>query len=101
MPHLSLGMMAACSPRAEEAPRPNIIFIMSDDHVWQAVSAYNERLQYVAPTPNIDHIVRDGMLFERCLVTNSICGPSCAAILTGKYSHLNKFPTNVSAAHPF
>jgi arylsulfatase A-like enzyme len=97
----SLGIMSACSPGAEEAPRPNIIFIMSDDHAWQAVSAYNERLRYVAPTPNIDRIARDGMLFERCLVTNSICGPSRAAILTGKYSHLNNFPTNVSPAHPF
>jgi hypothetical protein len=52
---LLLGIMAACSPQPKG---PNIIFIMSDDHAWQAVSAYNERLRYVAPTPNIDRIAR-------------------------------------------
>jgi arylsulfatase A-like enzyme len=74
--------------------QPNIIFIMSDDHGYQAISAYNERLKTVAPTPNIDRIANAGMLFNRCLVTNSICGPSRAVILTGKYSHLNGFMSN-------
>ncbi len=74
--------------------RPNILFIISDDHAYQAISAYGGRLAEVAPTPNIDRIAKEGMLFERCLVTNSICGPSRAAILTGKYSHLNGFVDN-------
>ena len=90
----SLGILAACSPKSQEAQRPNIIFIMSDDHAWQAVSAYGNRLKDVAPTPNIDRLATEGMRFDRCLVTNSICGPSRAVILTGKYSHLNGFLTN-------
>ncbi len=97
----SLGIMASCTSQPEEAAPPNIIFIMSDDHAWQAVSAYNERLQYVAPTPNIDRIAQDGMRFDRCLVTNSICGPSRAAILTGKYSHMNEYVANVYRAGDF
>ena len=78
----------------EDQKRPNIVFIISDDHAYQAISAYGGRLAEVAPTPNIDRIAEEGMLFERCLVTNSICGPSRAAILTGKYSHLNGFIDN-------
>ncbi len=74
--------------------RPNIIFIISDDHAYQAISAYGGRLAEVAPTPNIDKIANEGMLFNRCLVTNSICGPSRATILTGKYSHKNGFIDN-------
>lgn len=72
-----------------EPERPNIIFIMSDDHAYQAVSAYNERLKDAAPTPQIDRIADNGIRFDRALVTNSICSPSRATILTGKYSHLN------------
>lgn len=80
---------------AEPKPkRPNILFIMSDDHAYQAVSAYGDKIGAVAPTPNIDRIAKSGMIFNRCLVTNSICGPSRATILTGKYSHLNGFPQN-------
>ena len=74
--------------------KPNIVFIISDDHAYQAISAYGGRLAEIAPTPNIDRIAKEGMLFERCLVTNSICGPSRAAILTGKYSHKNGFIDN-------
>ena len=82
------------STQEEDHKRPNIVFIISDDHAYQAISAYGGRLAKVAPTPNIDRIAKEGMLFERCLVTNSICGPSRAAILTGKYSHLNGFIDN-------
>ena len=97
--HLLLGATALVSPfsrgMAESKPgRPNIIFIMSDDHAYQAISAYGDRYAKVAPTPNIDRIASGGMLFNRCLVTNSICGPSRACILTGKYSHLNGFVQN-------
>jgi hypothetical protein len=66
--------------------RPNIIFIMSDDHDAQAISCYGSK---VNQTPNIDRIAKDGMRFEHCFCTNSICAPSRAVILTGKYSHLN------------
>jgi len=71
--------------------RPNIIFILSDDHAYQAISAYGSRL---AQTPNIDRIAREGAVFHRALVTNSICGPSRATLLTGKYSHMNGYPLN-------
>jgi len=76
------------------AERPNILFIFSDDHATQAVSAYGSRLKDVAPTPHLDSLAKEGMLFKRCMVTNSICGPSRATILTGKYSHLNGFMVN-------
>ena len=66
--------------------RPNIIFIMSDDHAYQAISAYDNRL---LSTPNIDRIAKSGILFTNASVTNSICAPSRATILTGKHSHLN------------
>ena len=71
--------------------RPNILFIMSDDHGYQALSCYGSR---VNQTPNLDRIAKEGMRFDRCFVTNSICGPSRATILTGKYSHLNGFVRN-------
>ena len=69
--------------------RPNIIFIMSDDHAAHAISAYGSR---VNQTPNIDRLAREGMLMRNVFVTNSICTPSRAAILTGQYSHLNGVP---------
>ena len=80
-------------PGASAAPgrRPNIIFILSDDHAYQAISAYGSQL---AETPNIDRIAREGALFTRAMVTNSICGPSRATLLTGKYSHKNGYPLN-------
>lgn len=69
-----------------KAKRPNIVFIMSDDHAYQAISAYDKRL---TSTPNIDRIAKEGMLFNNACVTNSICAPSRAVILTGKHSHIN------------
>lgn len=74
------------------AERPNILFIISDDHAYQAVSAYGSGLN---KTPNIDRIANEGARFERCYVTNSLCGPSRACILSGKYSHKNGFYENV------
>lgn len=71
---------------ATEEKRPNIIFIMSDDHAYQAISAYSDKL---INTPNIDRIAKNGMLFNNASVTNSICAPSRAVILTGKHSHIN------------
>lgn len=66
--------------------KPNIIFIMSDDHAYQAISAYDDKL---LNTPNIDRLAKEGMLFTNASVTNSICAPSRATILTGKHTHIN------------
>ena len=74
--------------------RPNILFLFTDDHATQALSAYGGSLAKIAPTPNLDRIAKEGILFRKCYVTNSICGPSRAVIQTGKYSHLNGFRNN-------
>ena len=96
-----LAIPACEQAEKAEAKRPNILFIMSDDHAYQAISAYDDRL---LQTPNIDRLADEGMLFTNACVTNSICAPSRAVILTGKHSHLNgkidnKFPfdtTNIT-----
>ncbi len=75
------------------ADRPNILFIMSDDHACNAISAYGGRLAQVAPTPNIDRLAKEGVRFDKCFVTNSICTPSRAVILSGQHSHLNTVRT--------
>jgi arylsulfatase A-like enzyme len=72
-------------------PPPNIVFIMTDDHALEAISVYGSRL---VQTPNIDRIAREGVLFKNSFVTNSICAPSRAVLLTGKYSHLNGLRDN-------
>ena len=83
-----LMMFFSCAENKEEAPkkRPNILFIMSDDHAYQAISAYDSKL---IQTPNIDRLAKEGMLFTNASVTNSICAPSRATILTGKHTHIN------------
>ena len=83
------------SKQADNDPPPNIIFILSDDHAYQAISAYGHKLNQ---TPNIDRIAREGALFTRSFVSNSICAPSRSAILTGKHSHING---KVDNFHPF
>lgn len=97
----ALAVLSVCpafiscnSDKQESNQKPNIIFIFTDDHAYQAISAYGDRFKEVAPTPNIDRIAENGMRFDCCLVTNSICGPSRATILTGKYGHLNGFFLN-------
>ncbi len=81
--------------RKEESPeRPNIVFIMTDDHAAQAISAYGHPISKLAPTPNIDRIAQNGVKFNNNFCTNSICGPSRAVILTGKHSHMNGFRMN-------
>ncbi|WP_335964478.1 sulfatase [Galbibacter sp. PAP.153] len=77
-----------------EQQKPNILFIMADDHAYQAISAYGSELSKLAPTPNIDRIAVNGALFNHTYCTNSICGPSRAVILTGKHSHINGFRQN-------
>jgi len=76
--------------------KPNIIYIMADDLTTQAISAYGGIYKDIAPTPNIDKVAKEGMLFQDVLVTNAICGPSRAAILTGNYSNLNGYYKNES-----
>ncbi len=80
--------------RSAEPHRPNILFLFTDDHATQALSAYGGPLAEIAPTPHLDRIAEEGMLFRKCYVTNSLCGPSRAVVLTGKYSHLNGFRQN-------
>ncbi len=89
-----LTTIVSCEKKVEpvKKKRPNILFIMSDDHAYQAISAYSKRL---TSTPNIDRIANEGMLFTNACVTNSICAPSRAVILTGKHSHLNGKTDNV------
>jgi arylsulfatase A-like enzyme len=76
--------------------KPNIIYIMADDLTTQAISAYGGIYKDIAPTPHIDKIAQEGMLFKDVLCTNSICGPSRAAILTGNYSNINGYYKNES-----
>lgn len=89
-PLLSLAGPAQAAP-PEKSSRPNILFIMSDDHAAHAIGSYGSK---VNQTPNIDRLAKEGMRFANAFCTNAICGPSRAVILTGKYSHLNGFRTN-------
>ena len=82
-----LGTLALCSSCF--AVPPNILFIFSDDHAQHAISAYGSK---VNQTPNIDRLAKDGVRFTKSFVTNSICTPSRAVLLTGQYSHLNGVP---------
>ena len=70
--------------------QPNILFIMADDHASKAISSYGGGINH---TPNIDRIAHEGMRFDHCYVTNSICTPSRATILTGTYNHVNAVTT--------
>lgn len=98
---LFVGSLFSCAVQTQQkiqetSKRPNILFIMSDDHAYQAISAYDNTL---TSTPNIDRLANEGMKFNNACVTNSICAPSRAVILTGKHSHINgktdnNFPFN-------
>ena len=79
-------------PTLAVAKRPNIVFIMSDDHAFQAISAYDQRL---VQTPNIDRLASEGIRFDRAFVGNSICSPSRATLLTGKHSHASSVRNNL------
>ncbi len=81
------GWPLPCACAKDASPsKPNIIFIMSDDHAAHALSAYGSR---VNQTPHLDRLANDGMRFNHCFAVNAICAPSRACILTGKYSHIN------------
>ncbi len=86
---ISLGLYPQ-STRGKQQ-RPNIVIILSDDHAYQAIGAYGST---IAKTPHIDRLAKEGARFNKAYVTNSICGPSRAVILTGKYSHKNGFKDN-------
>ena len=88
---LLAGLLTAAHAKSE---RPNILFVFTDDHAPHAIGAYNGWLKSVNPTPVIDKLARQGMLFERSFCSNSICGPSRAVILSGKHSHKNGFMNN-------
>ncbi|WP_053989862.1 sulfatase [Mangrovimonas sp. TPBH4] len=95
-----LFVLQSCKEKEEqnefiqEDKRPNIVYIMADDHAEQAISAYGHPISQLAPTPNIDRIAEEGVLFKNNFCTNSICGPSRAVVLTGKFSHVNGFRMN-------
>ena len=95
---LSSIFLQSCQEKTSEDvtadKKPNIIFIMTDDHAAQAISAYGHPVSQLAPTPNIDRIANNGARFLNNFCTNSICGPSRAVILTGKFSHINGFRMN-------
>ena len=80
------SMIAGCAAEPETAERPNMLFIMSDDHAYQAVSAYHDDLMQ---TLNIDRFANEGAIFTRASVTNYICAPSRAVMLSGKQSFVN------------
>jgi arylsulfatase A-like enzyme len=88
---LAAAGLSALASAAAPKQRPNLLFIMSDDHAPHAISSYGSRIN---KTPQIDRLATGGMRFDNCFCTNSICGPSRAVILTGKYSHRNGFYNN-------
>ena len=88
MPRFLL-LLAVLPTTVSAVDRPNILYIMSDDHAAHAISAYSSRLAQIAPTPNIDRLAKEGVLFRNAFCTNSICSPSRACVLTGQYNHIN------------
>jgi arylsulfatase A-like enzyme len=88
----SVSVLPSCNKQVPKQTRPNIIYIMSDDHAYQAISAYGYGLN---KTPNIDRLAKEGAIFSRACVTNSICAPSRAVMLTGKHSFVNGKVDNI------
>ncbi|MGH7129228.1 MAG: sulfatase-like hydrolase/transferase, partial [Planctomycetaceae bacterium] len=91
MPFAAAAVLTVSSP-ADAQTRPNIVFLFSDDHAAHALSAYRPHLSYGARlpgTPHLDRLAAGGVLFVNAFVTNSICVPSRAAVLTGQYGHLS------------
>ncbi len=88
---VGFGLPLLLGPALLAAPRPNIVFIFSDDHALQAISAYGSKINH---TPHIDRLADEGAIFLNSFCANSLCGPSRACIQTGKHSHLNGFMRN-------
>ena len=92
--HLAVGFLGLAMPLGHAATKqPNLVFIFSDDHAYSTISAYGDSRK-LNLTPNLDRLAKEGMIFHRAMVPNSICGPSRACVLTGKYSHRNGFYDN-------
>ena len=85
--------------KLEQSKKPNIIFILSDDHATNAITAYSNRFKDISPTPNIDKIAKEGAILTNTFSTNAICGPSRASIITGKYSHKNGYYKNYKGGY--
>lgn len=96
---LMLPIMVNAQNIDNEIKRPNIIFILSDDHATNAISSYSDRFREIAPTPNIDRIANEGAILMNSFSTNAICGPSRASIITGKYSHVNQYYKNYKGGY--
>lgn len=88
------GLEISQTGEGKEDDRPNILYIMTDDHAAHAISCYGGRYADIVKTPNIDRIAKEGIRFSNCFVLNSLCEPSRATILTGKYSHINGVISN-------
>ncbi|MBK1877065.1 sulfatase family protein [Pelagicoccus mobilis] len=86
---LATAALAATVSGFAKSDKPNVLFIMSDDHTWQGVGAYNSRFSDLNPTPTLDRLASEGVVFDNAFTTNSICTPARAAILTGQYPHVN------------
>ena len=86
---LGISTAFADNPIQQAQDKPNIVFVLVDDHAWEAVSAYGSYLKNYATTPTIDSLGRDGMRFDNFVCANSICSPSRASFITGQYSHVN------------
>jgi len=96
----ALLLLSSCSNKVTNEERPNILFIMSDDHTSQAWGVYGGVLKDYVKTPNISRLVDEGCLLSNCFCSNSICTPSRATILTGQYSHRNGVYTLTAALEP-
>ena len=88
LPLATLSLASCASQKKEEPKRPNIIFMMTDDHTTQAMSCYGGSL---LQTPNMDRIANEGIRMDNCYAVNALSGPSRACVLTGKFSHENGF----------
>lgn len=84
-----LVLLLLSMPLFGKEKKPNVLYIMSDDHAAHAIGAYGGRLAVLNPTPTIDRLAKEGMLFENAFCTNAICAPSRASVLTGQYPHTN------------
>lgn len=92
------GLFLTFMPLSAQVKKPNVVIIISDDHAYQTIGAYSST---IGRTPNIDRIATEGATFNRAFVNNSICGPSRATLLTGKYSHKNGFKDNETSRFDF
>ena len=89
VPFLMINSVWSHAQNDRSSDKLNIVYIMTDDHSYQTISAYGGELTKLAPTPNLDRLAKKGMLFQRAFVENSLSTPSRACLMTGLYSHQN------------